>query len=234
MLEKARTALSQSSRLEDIALTRDLGARIEKFGDISESEKSTPQNRETILSPLSPETQKIIEHMRNDGYAVYETTGRTPKSLESGGMRYYFLNPKLADVTAVPALLAFKKAPSEFFLPGSQNIPHDKQIKFLPQEQAKVDKKYPGAGLIVREGKLPEWTEVALQHFKATGGVRIFGSDYGYHYTWTDTYESEKPGADRAVFGGWGGARGAGANLWRPDYVRPSLGLASLVEIPRK
>lgn len=191
------------------------------------------QNRETILSPLSAETQKLIEHMRSDGYAVYETAGRTPKSLKSNGMRYWFLDEELADVTAPPALLAFKKDPSEFFLPGSQNIVHDEQVKLLPQEQAKVDKKYPGAGFIVREGKLPEWTELALKHFKATG-VRILGRDYGYNYTWTDTYESEKSGADRADFGHWGETDGADADLWNPDDVDPSLGLASLVEIPRK
>lgn len=191
------------------------------------------QTREAILSPLSAETQKLIEHMRSDGYAMYETTGRTPASLKSDGMRYWFLNDKLVDITAPPALLAFKKAPSEFFLPGSHNIVHDEQVKLLPQEQKKIGKKYPGAGLIVREGKLPEWTEVALQHFKATG-VRIFGRDYGYNYTWTDTYESEKQGANRAGFGDWLGTGGAAAHLWYPGDVYPYLRLVSLVEIPRK
>src|SRR3989344_5547316 len=104
--------------------------------------------------------------MKDDGYAVYETTGRTPASLKSDGMRYWFLNDKLAGITAPPALLAFKKAPFEFFLPGSQNIVHDEQVKLLPEEQGKIDKKYPGAGLVVKEGKLPEWTEIALNHFK--------------------------------------------------------------------
>src|SRR3989338_6608817 len=78
--------------------------------------------------PLSAETQKLIEHMKDDGYAVYETTGRTPASLKSDGMRYWFLSDKLAGITAPPALLAFKKAHFEFFLPGSQNIVHDEQV----------------------------------------------------------------------------------------------------------
>lgn len=142
------------------------------------------------------------------------------------------MNDKLAGLTASPALLAFRKALSELFLPGSQNIPHDEQVKLLPQEQAKVDKKYPGTGLIVREGKLPEWTELALKHFKTTG-VRIFGRDYRYEFTWTDTYENEKLGAYRAIFG-WAESDGAVALLWLPDDVLPLLGLASLVEIPRK
>lgn len=191
------------------------------------------QNAEIIKSPLSAETQKLIEQMRSDGYAVYETTGRTPASLKSDGMHYWFLDPKLADITAPPALLAFKKAPSELFLPGSFNIPHDKQVEFLLEKRVKTNNEYPGAGLIVREGKLPEWTELALKHFKATG-VRIFGKDYRYDYTWTDTYESEKSGARRANFGFWSGMVGADAGLWNPDGVPPGLGLASLVEIPRK
>jgi len=191
------------------------------------------QNQETIRFPLSPETQKLVEHMRRDGYAVYETIGRTPASLKLDGMRYWFLNDKLADITAPPALLAFRKDPSEFFLPGSRNIAHDEQVKLLSEEQRKVDKKYPSAGLVVREGKLPEWTEVALKHLKATG-VRIFGRDYGYNYTWTDTYENEKPGAGRARFGYWRETLGAVVHLWNPDFVNPVLGLASLVEISRK
>lgn len=207
------------------------------IGDISLSGKlpqvAGVQNREAILSPLSAETQKLIERMKNDGYAVYETTGRTPASLKSDGMHYWFLNDKLADIVASPALLAFKKDPSEFFLPGSQNIVHDEQVKLLLEEQRKVDKKYPNVGLIVREGKLPEWTELALKHFKTTG-IRIFGRDYGYNYTWTDTYESEKPGAHRAHFGYWNESHGADAHLWDPDCVGPDLRLASLVEIPKK
>lgn len=187
------------------------------------------RNREAIRSPLSAETQKLIEQMRSDGYAVYETSGRTPASLKSDGMRYWSLDDKLVDIIAPPALLAFKKAPSEFFLPGSFNILHDEQVKLLPEEQGKVDKKYPSAGLIVREGKLPEWTELAWRHFKATK-VRVLGHDYGYSQIWTDTYV----GAYRAAFGRWYGAYGARADLWDPDSVFPFLRLASLVEIPRK
>ena len=190
-------------------------------------------NREAISSPLSAETQKIVEHMQNDGYAVYETIGRTPASLRSDGMRYWYLNKRLADVTTPPALLAFKKYTFEFFLAGSQNIAHREQVKLLPEEQRKVDEKYPGAGLVVREGKLPEWTEIALKHLKETG-VRILGRDYGYRLTWTDTYENEEPGALRAQFGNWTGAGGADVDLWGPDGVFLVLGLASLVEIPRK
>lgn len=164
---------------------------------------------------------------------MYETTGATPASLRADGMQYWFLHDKLADITAPPALLAFRKAQSEFFLPGSHNILHDEQVKLLPAEQARVDKTYPGAGLVVREGKLPEWTELASRHFKTTK-VRIFGGDYEYNYTWTDTYRNNQPGAYRAVFGDWGGTSGARAGLWRPGSVGPSLGLAPLVEIPRK
>lgn len=197
--------------------------------------KTDTRNREAIISPLSAETQKLVEHMRRDGYAVYDTTGRTPASLKTDGMRYWFLNDKLADITAPQALLAFKKAPSELFLPGSSNIPHDEQVKLLPEEQANVDAKYPGAGLVVDEGELPEWTELAWTHFQATGRkVRLFGKDFGYYLTWTKTYENNQQGAHRASFGDWDETDGADADLWGPDGVNPGLRLASLVRIPRK
>ena len=188
---------------------------------------------EAINVTLSPETRKLIERMRGNGYAVYDTTGRTPASLKADGMRYWYLNPKLENITSVPDLVAFKRSPSEFSLAGSYNIPHDEQLKLLPEEQAKVDSAYPGADLVVDEGELPEWTEVALKHFKATG-VRILGKDFGHNFTWTKTYRSDKPGASRARFGSWYEADGAGALLWSLGDVSPDLGLAPLVRIPRK
>src|SRR3989344_1456366 len=193
---------------------------------------------EVVLPPLSPETQRLVEHMQNNGYAVYETAGKTPISLKQEGMCYLRLNPALENVTASPSLLAFKVAPSEFFLAGSKDIPHEEQLKFLPEEQTRVDKQYPSEGLIVREGKLPEWPELALRHFKETSrtgrGVRIFGKDYKRAYTWTDTYESDQPGAGRAAVGRWRWVLGLDVLLGHPDRVHPVLGLAPLVEIPRK
>lgn len=188
---------------------------------------------EAISIPLSPETLRLVERMRGDGYAVYNTTGRTPESLRKDGMLYWFLNDKLAELTSPPALLAFKKAPSEFFLRGSQDIPHDEQVKLIPAEQASLDARYPDAGLVVDEGELPEWTELALKHFKATG-VRILGKDFGYARTWTKTYETDQPRARRAYFGYWDGSDGARAALWAPGNVSPRLGLALLVRIPLK
>ena len=195
---------------------------------------------EVALPPLSPETQRLIEHMRSDGYAVYDTAGKTPGSLRSEGMRYWYLNPALENVSAAPALLAFNYKPSEFFLRGSKGLPHESQIgELLPDEAERVEKAYPSSGLIVREAKLPEWSELALRHFKETGGtggrgVRIFGRDYDDPYTWTDTYENDEQGAHRAVFGSWDEAHGAVAHLWKPDNVSTRLRLAPVVEISRK
>jgi len=193
---------------------------------------------EVILPPLSAETQKLVEHMQNNGYAVYDTLGKTPVGLKQEGMRYRYLNTALENITAVPSLLAFKVSPQQFFPAGSKNIPHERQMELLPEEQARVDREYPDTGLVVREGKLPEWPELALRHFKETSkagrGVRIFGRDYAYAYTWTDTYDSDQPGAHRAIVGYWDEAGGLSVDFWHPDSVRPDLGLASLLEIPRK
>lgn len=184
-------------------------------------------------SSLSKETQKLIERMEKDGYGVYQASSKTPGSLREKGMRYSYLNPKLEDLTAGPAILAFKIDPSRFYLRGSQNIPFEDQVKLLPEEQERVDKEYKSAGLIVRVGHFPEWPELALMHFKKTG-VRIHGKDYGYNWTWTDTYESDQQGADRAVAGYWAGTVGFYGYFWSPGVVFPSLRLAPLVVIPRK
>lgn len=188
---------------------------------------------EWARSSLSKETQKLIERMEKDGYAVYQASGKTPGSLKEEGMRYSFLNPQLDNLSAEPAILAFKKDPSQFYLRGSQNIPFEDQVKLLSEEQERVDKEYKSAGLVVRVGHFPEWPELALMHFKKTG-VRIHGKDYGYNWTWTDTYESDQQGARRAVAGCWDGADGFVGYFWGPGDVDPRLGLAPLVVILRK
>ncbi|MBI2031480.1 MAG: hypothetical protein HYT08_02585 [Candidatus Levybacteria bacterium] len=188
---------------------------------------------EVVRSPLSPEIQKLVEHMEKDGFAVYETSGKTPASLRGEGMKYWYLNPTLEDLTAEPALLAFSKDPAEFYLKGSQDIPYEDQLVLLEERKMKVERDYTGAGLVTRVGHFPEWPELALKHFKKTG-VRVHGKDYGYNYTWTDTYENDQPGASRAIAGRWPGTRGFDGGFWNPDYVSPRLRLVPLVEIPRK
>ncbi len=200
---------------------------------IKPEKTAKPTKTEIVKPPLSKETQRLIEHMERDGYAVYETSGKTPVSLRKEGMKYWYLNPGLENLTAEPALLAFKKDPSEFYLRGSQNIPFEDQLDLLKERELEVEKNYPGAGLVTRVGHFPEWPEIALMHFKATG-VRIHGKDYGYSYTWTDTYESDRPGADRAFAGRWRETGGFAGGFWDSDVVDPGLGLAPLVVIPRK
>ena len=36
-------------------------------------------------APLSSETQRLVEHLGRDGYAVYKTSGKTPASLQKRG-----------------------------------------------------------------------------------------------------------------------------------------------------
>ena len=162
-----------------------------------------------IDQPLSPETQKLVEHLGRSGYAVYDLAGRTPSALRTEGMQFWYVDPALENASVSPALVAFKKKPSEFFLRGSQSTPFERQLELLGEEQVKVAREYPDAGLVVRVGKPSEWSEVAFKHFKGTNRkVRLFGKDYGYNYTWADAYKSESAGASRALVGGWRGARG--------------------------
>ncbi len=188
---------------------------------------------EAVRIPLSAETQRLVERLRRDGLAVYQTEGKTPIQLTSEGMKYWFLNPALEDRVSEPALLAFRPNPQDFFLKGSQNIPWDTQVELLDEEIQRFERQYPDSGMVMRVGHLPEWTELSWKHFQATK-VRPFGRDFGFNHTWTDTYENERPGARRADVGRWDGAHGLSADLWGPDDVLPDLGLAPLVEIPQK
>lgn len=187
------------------------------------------QSRRELVKPLSKETQKLIEQMRNDGYAVYETEGLSPAVLRSDGMPFWSLNSRLENSGSDPALVALRPEPSRLFLPGSKSLPYGEQLKLIPEEQARIDGAYPNAGLKIREGR--EWPELAWKHFKATG-TRLFGTDFDYAYTWMPIYESDDQGARRAIAGRWGDRFGFFVDFDRPDRVGPGLGLAFLVEIP--
>ncbi|MBI2074275.1 MAG: hypothetical protein HYT83_00385 [Candidatus Levybacteria bacterium] len=149
-------------------------------------------------------------------------------------MHFWYVNPALKNVSAPPSLVAFKPDPAEFFLKGSEDISYEEQFELLKREQERVEKEYPGVGLVVRVGKPSEWSEAAYEHFKATdGNVRIFGEDYGHNYTWADAYESDRTGVHRAVVGRWGEAVGLLVDFNLPDNVFSHLRLAPLLEIPR-
>ena len=199
----------------------------DKFGDIS----LPVQGQEAVSVPLSKETQKLVERLKKDGYVIYDLDGKTPSVLRDEGMKFWYLNPALEQVSSKPSLIAFNPPPDKFFLEGSGGILYEKQLELLENRAGEVEKKYPRAGLVVREGHVPEWVETAFAHFKATD-QKLFGSDYNFNWTWTDTYESDKQGARRAYVGIWVG-RGLRVGFGNPDDVRPDLRLAPVVEIPR-
>ncbi len=187
---------------------------------------------EATTSPLSKETQRLIERLKKDGYVTYETRGASPRILKSVGMPFLYVDPTLEDLSFSSALVAFKPTPESLFLAGSKDLPYEKQQEILEEEKSRVAKKYPGAGLIVREGV--EWPEVSWQHFNATNKtIRLFGKDFGYAYTWMPKYESNDGGANRAI--AWRGhdQNGFDGYFTPPDNVHPRLGLASLGESPR-
>ena len=182
---------------------------------------------------LSKETQRLVEYLKKDGYAVYDYAGRTPLQVKKDGMRFWYLNPILENLSSDPSLLAFKSAPEDFYLRGSQKLPHEKQLELLAQERQSVERAYPSAGLITREWHAPELIDLSLQHLKTTK-IRLQGKDFGYSYTWTDTCSSDQQGAYRASVGPWDETFGLDADFWRSGGVGPRLRLAPVVEITRK
>ncbi len=52
---------------------------LREFGDVPLTIKlEVARKPEIVLPSLSPETQRLVERMQNDGYAVYDTAGKTP------------------------------------------------------------------------------------------------------------------------------------------------------------
>ena len=66
MLEKARIALSQSEKPEDIALIKDIDARIKKFGDITSASVAGP----VAQTPETPITEPIQNYLDIPGSGV--------------------------------------------------------------------------------------------------------------------------------------------------------------------
>jgi len=201
---------------------------LEQFGEI----QLPPAAQDIVKAPLSKETQQFVEKLKKDGFSVYDLLGKSPAALRGEGMKFWYVNPVLESISSNPSLIAFKPNPDEFFLKGSFNMPHEKQLEILDNYDQAIQNKYPGAGLVVREAEASEWAETALSHFKTTN-KRLFGREYDLRWTWTNTYENEQPGANRADVGRWGDVDGLDMGLDHPDDVYPNLGLAPVVEIPR-
>jgi hypothetical protein len=189
------------------------------------------QHQEAALSPLSKETQQLIEQLKKKGKVVYDLSGKTPVALRGEGMKFSYVNPALENESSSPSLIAFDPNPDRFFLKGSQKLPHSQQLELLDRDKTVVEKEFPGAGLIVREGYAPEWVEAAFEHVKATG-QKLFGPDHNHNWTWTNTYMNDQLGAYRAHVGDWRDD-GLDVHFAYPDGVYPRLGLAPVVEIPR-
>lgn len=187
-------------------------------------------NQEPVCVPLSKGTENLIEKLGGNGFVTYETDGLSPRTLREKGMPIVSGYPTLEDISATPALVAFRPDPSGLFLPRSINVPYEKQLEILEGNKAQVERQYPGSGLKVREAV--EWPELIWKHYVHTG-VQLFGQDYNYACTWMPVYDEDTPGAYRAVVGRWSKRFGLLIDFFHPDDAVRGLGLATVLEIPR-
>lgn len=154
-------------------------------------------NLEVVRPYLSPETGHLVGQLADNGYAVYALTGKSPADLHNEGMPFGSIEYSLKDLTAEPVLVAFHPA---FIFLGRRfgrsitdrgETTYNQQLELLEEKKVEVARQFPDAGLVVRMGKPSEWVEAAFEHYKATGGVRLFGIGYGMRLTWIDAYEDD-------------------------------------------
>jgi len=147
-----------------------------------------PTVARTAVETEAPEIQRFSTEAREAlearGFVVYELTGQSIKSLRD--QRHPFWSTWHKDYPQFEALPSRKSEvaidPSKLFIPRSNNKTLAEQLEAVRKFSDGLN--IPGVEAVL--GEAADYTELAFTHLDKTG-KRLFGSDYGFNYTRTQT-----------------------------------------------
>lgn len=162
------------------------------------------------------------EALRKEGYVVYELTGQSIASLRKQGRLFWSTWHK--DYPDFEALISGHSEiainPESLFLPGSNYQTLAEQLEAVQKFSDGLNIQRAKAIL----GQVPDYTELAFAHLDKTG-QRLFGKEYGYNYTRTQT----RVGSGVAGVGSFGVGDGLHVSYWDPGDRHDRLRAAPLV-----
>lgn len=166
-----------------------------KYGEIPLPHQSAhPQSHE--LSPITVArfTPEAREGLTNEGFVIYELTGRSIKTLRDDESRpfcstWHKNHPKLEATSSRLSEVAFD--PAQLLLPNSNKKTLEQQELMVREFSKGLAKKAKIDDVEAIIGEMSDYTDLVFAHFEATG-VCLFGKDCGYNYarTITPTVES--------------------------------------------
>jgi len=161
----------------------------EQFGDVPLPTITAPKTAETpIFEEASKEIQRFSAEQREAlearGMTIVELTGQSIKTLRDGGKKFWSTwhqdhpqfeaaTSRLSEVAIIP----------ELFIPNSNNKTLAEQEEMVA-EMSKGFAQINGVKAII--GEVSDYSELAFSHLASTGS-RLFGENFGYKYTRTNT-----------------------------------------------
>jgi len=186
--------------------------------------------KERDKSLITPETlveiqrfsQEQREALEKEGYATYELTGQSIKSLREQGNPFWSSwhegYPKLEALISRRSEVAIN--PKQLFIPGSNHRTFLEQQAMVKRFSKDISTRIPGVEAVL--GEIPDYAELV---FLSPAEQRLFGEKYNYNYTRTKT----RIVSDVADVGDFRPVRGLRVCRWLPDIRDVNLFAAPLV-----
>lgn len=179
-------------------------------------------------------SDELKEALKREGItAVYSLTGETIADQKENGKKFWRITESGDNsVLAVRSLIgdvAIDPRPNTFFLPKSNNLTLNQQLELTAEYSYKLQRKLQTDAVEAILGQAPDYTALAFAHLDATD-ERLFGKNYGFRYTRTQTPVGRSGVAVVGVFSADGGLdvndwrRGDGSDsIWAVPLVVPKL-----------
>ena len=181
-----------TGKLENLAQGDPDYRRIEKYlasvrKDIAKDKKSSS---ETIATPkreaFAPQER---EALTKEGLVIVRLTGQSIADQKSQGRPFWYITDggkRFLNVPSRTTEVAFNPNPSEFFIPRSNNSTLKQQLEMTQEHSYKLQRRLGIKTIEEIMGEAPDYTETAFSYLE-TSGERLFGVNYGYNYTRTQT-----------------------------------------------
>jgi hypothetical protein len=157
-----------------------------EFGKTSQDFNEAPQSvvaseaKKDEIQRFSPEQREALEEM---GYKIYELTEKSIKDLREAGNSFWSTWHQGQDFEGLKSIRSEVAVdPSRLFLPGSDNKTLSEQESLVAKFSKNISAKIPGVKAII--GEVSDYAELA---FLSPVEHRLFGRDYGYDCTRTQT-----------------------------------------------
>lgn len=158
----------------------------------------------SIPVEVKPFSDEARETLISEGYKIYPPGNKFWSAWHQDHPDFEAKQSRLSEVAIHP---------EQLFLPNSNNKTLEQQLKLVEKFSKQLCGRERLSGVRVVVGEAPDYAEVAFAHLKATGQY-LFGQNYGYRYTRTQT---PTVGSSVAIVGDFDAQNGLSVHVWNCD-----------------